>query len=353
MAKHEGDDKLLRDMREKFTAWTQFWAENHKEGDRDMDCLSAEYGPWPIEEIRRRKALDRPVVHVDIVSQFNRRIVNQARLNPRGIVITPVGTEANDDTAQMREDRIRQIDYDSMAVHARINAAQNAVDRGIGFFMVTTDFIRHDSFDQKIGTRQIPNSKSVILDPYAKEVDWSDMQGAFVIDRYPYGKYRSSFPEAEVRSFDDTYASVAPGWLDDKSVQVCEYWCVKNKRRKLLSIRMPEGMVKKYLDELEGAKLKDKILTWNGTHIPVERQRDVDEPTVWQYLTNGLEILKRTPWAGSTIPIIMVTGYRKYENGKLVIESATRKMRAGQLLYDYATTAEQEVLGMAPKSHWN
>ena len=73
---------------------------------------------------------------------------------------------------------------------------------------------------------------------------------------------------------------------------------------------------------------------------------------MWQYLTNGLEILKRTPWAGSTIPIIMVTGYRKYENGKLVIESATRKMRAGQLLYDYATTGEQEVLGMTPKSHW-
>jgi len=171
MAKHEGDDKLLRDMREKFTAWTQFWAENYKEGDRDMDCLSAEKGPWPQEEIDRRKKAERPVVHVDIDSQFNRRIVNQARLNPRGIVITPVGTEANDDTANMREDRIRQIDYDSMAVQARINAIQNAVDRGIGFYMVTTDFIRHDSFDQKIGTRQIPNSKSVILDPYAKEAD--------------------------------------------------------------------------------------------------------------------------------------------------------------------------------------
>lgn len=346
------DHELLAEIRQRFQSYSQFWSENYKQGDLDMDCLSADYGPWDQDEIARRKNLNRPIVHIDIISQFNRRIVNQARLNPRGIVITPKGSDATDDTAGMREDRIRQIDYESLALPARINAIQNAVDRGIGFYMVATEYDRPDDFDQKIGTRQIPNSKSVLIDPYAKQPDYSDMQGAFVIDRYEHSVYRSKFPDAKVRSFTDEYLILAPGWIDEKSVQVCEYWKVKTQRRKLLLLDTQQGRIKQYLEDLAGAKLKQDILNWNGTQIPVIKQRTVEVHTVMQYITNGLEILNERKWEGSTIPIVMVTGYRKYEKDKLVIESATRKMRAGQLLYDYATTCEQEVLGMAPKSHW-
>lgn len=358
---NQNDDALVREARERYTCYDEFWKDNYKSGDEDMQCLNSKYGPWPPEQIRKRVDADRPIWHSDIVSQFTRRIANQGRLNPRGIVITPKGTDANADTAEMREDRIRQIDYKTMAVYARQNALQNAVDRGIGFYMVTAAFSQPDDDDQEIGTRQIQNPKSVLVDPFANEPDWSDMKAAFVLKQYEYGAYRSRFKNAAVRSFEPEFARIAPGWVGEKTIQVAEYWKVETTTRTLLRLKMPEGLVKAWLDgnvltlddqKLPNAKLKGNVLFVDGQQMEVARQRESEFPKVKQYITNGFEILGREDWVGSTIPIIMVTGLRKYEDDKLVIESATRKMKAGQLAYDYAWTNIIEVFGALPKPHW-
>ena len=350
------DEKLLKEIRDKFRIYSQFWRANYDEGDLDMDCISTKYGPWPADAIKEREDAKRPIVHINITKQFLNRIVNQFRLNPRGIVITPSGSDANDETAEMREDRIRQIDYESQAVQARLNAAQNAVERGMGFYMVTTKDVRPDSFNKKIDTRQIPNPKSVLVDPYAKKPDWSDMKGAFVIDRIPWDTYSTDdrYEDAAIRSFSSEFTLDGGDlWMDDKSIQICEYWCVKIKKRKFLRLAMPEGPVEVFADEIEGAKIKgDMLILPAGEAYRIERQKVAEMPTVKQYITNGFEVLEEHDWPGSTIPIVVITGYRKYEKGKLVIESATRNMRAPQLTYDYIWTNMQEVFGMVPKSHW-
>ena len=361
--KKDKHDDLLREIRERFASYTQYWAENYKQGDLDMDCLSAEFGPWPKKDVTERQRAGRPIVHMDITSQFNRRISNQARMNPRGIVITPVGADANDETATMREDRIRQIDYESLAAQIRQNAVDTAVNRGIGYYMVTTDW-KGDTLEQQINTRMLPNPKSVLLDPFAKKPDWSDMKAAFVIDRYEWPKYKGEYEDARIQMFDGEYLKTdnmsfsineeSFSWMSENAIQVCEYWRVEiEKKRMLLLVETPEGPTQIFLDELEGAKLKGDMLSFpDGREAKVLRQREIESPIVMQYITNGLEILKERKWVGTTIPIIMVTGLRKYENNKLVIESATRKMRAGQLTYDYIWTNIQETYGLIPKPHF-
>ena len=143
-SKRAADDKdaeLLQEIRDNYDHDSKFWSKNYEEGDADMDCLSVD-GPWPKEERERREQAKRPIIHEDIISQYNRRITNQQRLSSRGITINPAGEHANDETAEKRENRIRQISYESSAKYARLTALQHAVDRGIGYYLVRTDFVR-------------------------------------------------------------------------------------------------------------------------------------------------------------------------------------------------------------------
>jgi hypothetical protein len=346
------DQALLKTIRERYDQYARFWKENYDEGDEDMRCLST-LGPWPEKERLARKDALRPCEHYDVVSQYNRRIVNQSRMNPRGIKINPTGESATEDSSEKRENRIRAIEHDENANHARLWALQCAVDRGIGFYEVCTEFVRPGSFNQKITVKRIPNPRSVLMDPHCKEMDRSDAECVFKVRRESKTQFPKKYPNAQIKSFEGDYRLIAPQWIDDNSIQIASYWERKMEKRQLVQVDIGQGPTDMFLDELPGAKLKGDVLIFQGQQVPVLKQRLSDVPVVYWYETNGVEILDREKLLSTTIPVLMVTGMEKYEGAKLIIESVTRKARSGQLAYDVAATGEMEALAQIPKSpYW-
>jgi hypothetical protein len=347
------DDTLLQEIRETYNDYVQQWAEIRKQGDLDMQALSVE-GQWTEKERKQREKDNRPIEHIDIISQYNKRVVNQARLNKRGIKVAPKGEGADDKTAERRENRIREIEYESKASRARLTALQSATDRGEGYYRVRTDYIDPRSFNQRIIIDRIPNSQSVLVDPYCKEADFSDQQKSFIVDRLAAADYfrrfkRKANGEPALRSFNAEQLNLASAWLNDKSVMLAEFWKIHKREAQLVSIQLPEQkpitMFAHEIQKLEPtARIENDHVLLGGQWWPITNQRESEECQVMQYFTNGLEILDRKEWTGSTIPIMVVIGYEKYENDKRVIESMTRKQRSAQKAFDVAHNRQLEAM---------
>lgn len=347
-------EKLLAEIRARFSEFTLFWGDNFAKGDLDVQALGDE-GPMASEKVLR-EAEKRPFVHQDIISQYNRRIKNQSRMNARGHKVDPAGENASTETAERRENRMRQISYGSNAKYARQTALDHAVDRAFGFYMVYTEEADLTSFDQKIIIRPIPNPRSVLIWPYCKQADRSDQEASFVVESYSWDIFGQKWPKAERKSFQSDMLQVAPQWANEKQIQVASYWKREYRKRRLLLLEYGGNRIKLFEDELReklpDAKVEDdRIIAPNGKAIQIVREALKDFPKVMQYMTNGFQILDRKEWVGSTIPLIMISGPEYYgKDGKLIIESATRKAIAAQMTYDYALMNQLESVGAAPKT---
>lgn len=345
------DEALLKEIRETYRDYAAKWRYNFDQGDEDMKALSVD-GSWPAAEVAARKEAKRPIVHIDITSQYNGRVVNQARMNKRGIKVTATGSGADDKSAALREKRIRQIEYESRAPAARLTAFQNAVDRGIGHWKVAVKYKSPESFEQKIYIERIPNSKSVLIDPDCREADFSDAKRAFHFNRISKSEFLAEYKDAAIRSFSPEHMSVAKEWIGKDDLLLAEYWRVEKAKRRFIQIKGETSG--RYVDELPpGVRAtKTSVILPDGGEAPIWREKMAEASKVCQYITNGVEILEKHDWVGTTIPIMTVIGREKYEDGRRVIESMTRKARQGQMNFDYARTNEQEILGMSPKSKW-
>lgn len=357
MSKKRDHEAILKEMRERYEAETSYWKPHWEQGDKDMRTLSVD-GDWDPAARADREAAKRPVTHTDIVSQFNNRVVNQARMRKRGFTFVSSGPNATDKTAQLRESRARQIQYESKAFSARICGLQNSVDRGIGHWKITTERKNQKSFDQTICIERIPNVRSVVIDSRTRKADRSDIRYAWHIDkRYTEDEFRAEFPEASVHSFSDEHRSKARGWIGSNDILVAQYYCVEKTRTKLLLIEGYPMSGKEtpvlQTDLPDGTKItEDGVDFGNGQIHRILKQDKSEASTVMIYLTNGIEILEESEWVGSTIPIMTVTGREKYVGDEMEIESMTRKMRQPQMTFDFAESAEVEDVGMSPKPKW-
>lgn len=348
-----GNDALLKEIREfRDYSWAR-WQKNRDQGDLDMKALSVE-GPWPKEELEARKSKDnpRPHGHTDIISPFNNRVVNQARMNPRGVEVIPRGDGADEKTAEDRENRLRGIDYESHGSQARLTGLQNAVDRGVGYWRVDTEYESPRSRNLKIVIKRIPNVNAILDDPDCQEADRSDRK-RFIICQWIH------IDEAKRRwkglkdpeSFSQDIINSAGAWIRPKQMLFAEFWKVHETFETLYYFGgNPEGVFESELPE--GAAIQDGAIVIDGQSVEIEGQREGVQRRVVRYFTNGLQIFEQKEWPGTTIPFPTCVGREKYEGDDLVIESMTRKLRQPQLSFDVVRAAEEESIAMTPKSKW-
>ena len=74
-------------------------------------------------------------------------------MKKRAIQVTAVGNGANDQSAEIRQGIIRQIEYKSNAQDAYATAFGDAVIAGFGYVKITTKYVADDSFDQELNER--------------------------------------------------------------------------------------------------------------------------------------------------------------------------------------------------------
>lgn len=304
-----GNDDLLRDIREDYIYFRDYWRENHEEAKIDLRYVSGD--PWAPNDRRQREDNNRPVLCPDELDQYLNATINNLRQNKRAIKVNPKGSGANDKDAERRSAIIRGIEYASNAQSAYTNAFECAINCGMGFFRVTTKVIsKENEVEPRI--KIIENPLSVLLDPNAKEADFSDQKRCFVLDIIRQRDFERKYPKAQKRSFTAEDMSAAPGWFQAENLLIAEYWRIDG-----------------YDENGEGGK-------------------------VTQYITNGIEILEKNEWAGSWIPIIAVTGKKVYipsgSEMKRMFYSMIRKARGPQMMLAYIASQEAEEYGMAPRA---
>ena len=375
-------DSRVDKIRKTYDRRKQQWAHIHEEVDADYKCLSMD-GPWPDKERKMRESPgnERPCLHEDVITQFNNMTTNQLEMNPMGIDVQPEGDGANEHTAEWVEGRIRQVEYEQNGQHAYLTAGKCAVECSVGFWELETDSVNPFSWDKQVLIRSIQDPKSVLVDLNCRKPDWSDISDAFKISRMSHDEFKQKFPQAEVRDFEGFIGKEGfKDWVDSKEVQVAAFWEVTKKPGTLLLVDdgTDEGwsmfeLNGELFDVRDGTgadvdadkplpflKRKGKTVEIvgngmeeigypEGRRFPIIKDSKRFVPKVTKCLTNGIEILEETEWEDCEIPIFVVTGRVKFENGLKVIDSQTRKGRIGQLLYDLCITAIQEETAMIAK----
>lgn len=344
-------DPLLVEIRRRFTYAMDEWRDVREEGKEDIKVVAGD--PWNPKDKRQRIDAGRPALSLDEIGQYVNQLVNGVRQNQRAIQVTPVGDGANDQTAEFRQDLIRQIEYRSKAQDAYTTGFENAVQRSYGYWRVTSrycsDTLTPDAdgklssslLDQELLIEPIMNPDLVLIDPDFQRPDGSDMRWAFIYERWPVEEYKKRFPKAVVRDANPDLCRSYPPWFKKESIQLAEYWTIETDRKRIVATEEDDGSVS--VDEVdEDEKLPEDT-----------KERFVETPKVCKYLTNGVEILEQQEWPGTAIPLVCCFGKILYvdEGGgpKRKILSLVRLARDPYMLYCYYRTCEAELVGMTPK----
>jgi hypothetical protein len=344
------DSDLLHEIRENYKYYLEAWREIREEARTDMQYIAGD--PWDPKDRKLREDNDRPCMTWDELNPYINKLLNDPKQNPRAIQVNPKGNGANDRTAEFRGNLIREIEYNSRAQQAFTTAFQGGVERSYGWARVGKRYVTSvattastDSFNQELYIGRIPNPDSVVIDPNYKEMDASDMMGAFVTDIMRIEDFKRDYPNAEKTAFTDDDRGLAQQWIWDNQIQVAEYWKVRIEKKKLLLFKGgEEGATAYFEDELPA-----------GFDIAkADDNRSVDKRVVTQYITNGVEILDETqieiPW----IPLIPVFGKEIWVDdgggAKRKLISLVRMARDPFMAYCFYRSQEAEEAGMTPKS---
>jgi hypothetical protein len=370
MLEQNPKSSLLKEIRENYTAFEEQWRPIKEQADKDMLCVAGD--PWDAKEREFRDKYDRPVMTWDELSPYVNQLVNDPRQNKRAIKINPRGAGATDVTAQLREDKMREIQYNSRAQSAFTTAFQAAAERSFGYFGINArlvaDGLTEDQyaelvstapeklFEQELYIYRIPNPNSVLFNPSFKEADASDSTECFVEEGIQRAEFKRRWPKAKFIDWVGDYATEAPGWQKEKDVRVAAYYKAIIRKRKLYLIdgeKDTEDRVALYGDELPGGE--DKWTADEKNQKRIRRDRTIETRRIKQYWTNGLEILEESDeipirW----IPIIPVFGKEMWldegSGPKRKLMSLVRLARDPYMAYCYIRSSEAEEAGMAPKS---
>lgn len=333
---------LLVQIREDYKFCLDYWSYNREQSADDMRYVVNK--PWTQDEIQARAG--RPCLAPDEISQYLKQCTNNYRQNKREGKVIPRGDGASDQDAERREAIIRGIQYQSNAQAAHTTAFEAAVEVAMGYWGLTTRRIPNgNGFDVEPRIRRIPNPFTVLLDPEAREADFSDQNICFVTDLYRKAAFQSKFPNAKKTSFTVEDEKMAPDWFKGDQIVVAEAWRRRLKSsRKRLKVKGAAGDTLVYEDELR-----------DGDKPDVLDERTENKYEVIQYITNGVEIIDKVVWPGSWIPVIPVVGEEKYEQesggqSKRVFMSLTRRMKVPQKMLCFIASQEAEEFSMAPRS---
>ena len=318
-----GDEALLQEIRDRYRYAVEAWEEVRKERQVDLRYICGD--PWEPKEREARKG--RPTISHDEINQYVNQGVNNLRQNKRGIKVEPRGEGSSDKTAELRQDKIRTIEYRSKAQDVYRRAGQDMFEGSYGFFRVARKYVLDDpepgdphAFDQEILIKPIPNPDSVLYDPDCKEADWSDAAWCFVVEPLSKEEFTRRWPNAEKVDFTSEDLRVAKDWVQDKTVLVAEYWKVA-----VTTTELKKG----------------------------SRRRQLQQKKVVQYHTNGLEILEENEQPGKEIPIPAMIGLERYVDAgsgpKRKLFSLARLARDPQMSLAYLCSQEMEEAGMSPK----
>lgn len=313
----QAERDLLKEIREDYRHFLDYWRTNRDEMSMDMRFASG-HAFTPDEEARRR-ALDRPCETPDELSQYVKQTNNNLRQSKRDAKITPASEDANQDDAEKRESVLRGLNHRGNFQAAFQTAFEQCTWCSQGVFGISIKYTDSSKQHSEPRPRRIANQFSALLDPYAKEADYSDQEKAFIVDRIRKSNFTRLYPNAQKRSFGPEDSKIAPDWILGEELIIAEAW------RK-------------------------------ASELDTKFDSSIKEGEIIQYMTNGIEILDTVHWPGSWIPVIPILGEELYVeeegNSKRMYLSQIRRARVAQKMLAFIASGEIEEFGQAPRTKY-
>jgi Phage P22-like portal protein len=287
-----------------------------------IDVAYASNDTWTVDDEKVRAG--RPMLNLDQLSQYRNQIENTVRQNKRGVKVSPAGNGATDATAELRANRIREIEYQSHAQEAYSQMFSDCLTRGYGFGRIVAEYEDEASDNQVFRAKAIANPNQVIPDTDGQSTSGRDWKRCVFIDSLSHAQFKRDYPDAAIRDFENPDTQLAAGkWLTATRVQIAEAWRV--------------------------------------TETPNPRGTGKPHREVCMYLTNGLELLakhgapKKHPWKGKYIPFISCLGRIIYKDtgaggSEKLILSYARFARDGAKGYNWAKSTILEKLALPVKA---
>jgi len=300
---------------------------------------------WPVDVQNSRVLEARPCLTINKLDAYIRQICNQQRQQRPRIKVHGMNNESDAKVAEIITGITRHIENQSDADSAYDHAFEYAVKMGWGYWRITTDYVREDSFDQEIYIRPIENPFTVYFDPNSTLPDGSDAEKCLVTTVISKNVFKKMYPNAESeqgfssRGTGDTESE----WVTKEDIRIAEYFYTE--RIKTHLVQLSDGTTV-YQDEMPP---KD-VLEASGITI-IEKRETWKKKIKWCKLT-AMEILEEGEWAGKFIPIVPTYGQEVRVDDKHKKFGLVRMAKDPQRMYNYWSTALTETVALAPKAKW-
>ena len=340
-----GLDPIVKEAQERFARCQD--AENEFRRRFVEDVKFANGDPdngwqWPDPIRTTREGDSRPCLTINKVRQHNLQIINDAKKNKPSIKTLPVDGASDVEVANILDGIIRHIEYNSHAETVYDTATEFAVEGGIGFWRVITDYAHDGSFEQEIFLRRIKDPMTVYLDPDIESADGADAKFAFVFEDLDKDEFKAQYPGEEAADVDFPLDHTGNSWLDKDKIRVAEYFYKRAKRDTLINHPVYGPVLVSDLPDPEEAKalLAD----------PQVMRRDVMAPEITWCKIAGSTVIDSKPWPGRYIPIVRVVGEERYIEGKVERKGHTRTLKDAQRMYNYMSSANVEYIALQTKT---
>ena len=300
---------------------------------------------WPVEIQNSRQLESRPFLTINKIDAYCRQIANSQRQQRPRIKAHGMNTDSDEKIAQIITGICRHIEEQSDADAAYDNAFDFAVRMGWGYWRLTTDYVRPDSFDQEIYIKRIENPFMVYFDPNSNEPDGSDAEKCLITEVVSKEAFRKMYPDAETdagftpRGTGDSQSE----WITKEDIRIAEYFWTEYKHTKI--VLLSDGTTI-YEDEMPS---QDAML--EAGIYEVSRRITVKKQIKWCKLT-GMQVLEKRDWAGKYIPVVPVYGQQLIVDSKKKKFGLTRMAKDPQRMYNFWSTALTESVALAPKAKW-
>lgn len=320
-----------------------FTAESRNRIDMVDDLRFAALDQWPRDIQIERK--DRPMLTLDHIGQSVRKIMGNIRINMPSIKVDPVDGGADKETADVLEDLTRQIEQQSNARNAYINAAKFQVKMGFGVWRVNTVVNTDDIFEQDIVILPVKNPFTYYFDPDAIMPQKQDGRFMIISETLARKKFEAEFPNVDIPLgiHNQGVGETQTRWYDSDSIRIGEYF-TKRKEKKNIT-QLSNGIVVN-TDEITD----EDIELYQAQGITPVKDRDVEVEVIDWYKLTAFEILEHQEWPSKFFPGIPVYGEEDNIEGETLIRGIVRAAKDPQRMYNYWNSAAAETIALQPKA---
>lgn len=327
------EEEILNDLKNNFKNCLDYYGELHEKMKEDFAFYSGDQ--WDEKEFFKRKVSGRPRETFNQLGQFVDQVVNASKLNPPSIGVKAGDNNASPRTVQVMGAAIKQYEASSRASKAYLRAFENAVISGFGAFRLRLDYENENSFNQTIKIEAVSNPFDVMVDPNFDD-NYDNITYGFISKTMDKEEFLKLYPQVD-EAITNWNEYKDGDWITDTEVRIVEYFYLSYEKQEIYMVEGKAVLSKEQYELIKNNK--PKIL----------KKRTVTKKVVNWVKSNGKEILEKTTFPGTRIPIIPVFGNNYILEGKLYFEGIIRQVKSAQRKYNYVANSALEMVSNMSK----